>query len=481
MTADAPPEVHPTHVWRLDPEARYGIVDVSADGGVALVIRYDEYVLDAWDVLALCWPEATALVPLLLACWGMRKLFQIAREHHPFGTVYCGRCDYLLRGLTSAACPECGATLAKHRRVARRRLGQTLCLAALPLCVPLWFPLHDRMAPRRESAASWWFWPSYTLTSAARWLDARDLLPPWVRSARTRISSLQSIDLHTGEVVQTLAVVDDIWMHANAFAAGDRLVFSGPSEAFAFDRDSHALLARWPLAPLDDDDAYPGSLTLSADGRTLWGMRGHSQFDAWDVNSGDQIAAAPAGEERDGDYLLGVHDDGFVALHDAGALAWMPSEGMVRAVEIAPPLPGSDASRWPLAISEDRSEVLAVVREGNARSWELWDVALQALLAVGPLAADDSPSSGTFLPGDLLLIHRGNYRPPPWDTPIIDRRGSVVAVLKSPVRNGLWQTVASRDGRTLVSTGSDEPAGRHSLHGICANVLVVHGWPSAVD
>jgi hypothetical protein len=78
------------------------------------------------------WPIVTRdlagfAASLLLAIWGvvLLKRFSVYRTGKD---VYCGRCDYDLRGITGERCPECGTVLKGNRALGRRARDYRLAL-----------------------------------------------------------------------------------------------------------------------------------------------------------------------------------------------------------------------------------------------------------------------------------------------------------------------------------------------------------------
>jgi len=114
-----------------------GDFHLSPDGKTALVPA-SRPEMRVWTPLAWFWPEWTAPFVLGAMIGALLRLRRRWRLPNAFGEEQCGRCGYLLRGLTAERCPECGSHLTPANRVVgKSRTGMVVRHLAFVVGLPV--------------------------------------------------------------------------------------------------------------------------------------------------------------------------------------------------------------------------------------------------------------------------------------------------------------------------------------------------------
>ena len=155
--ATMPAEPTPSRIIKCDAQG-LTLVGLSEDGGS---VYYAETVDEAnvWRILSYYWPECfcvMAAVPLLV--WVRRV---VRRGGQDVGEEYCRKCNYMLRGLTSSQCPECGLELTPAQRVHGRRMRARIALPVVLAVTLIGAYAVGRSRVHRLGRFSDWFdWPT---------------------------------------------------------------------------------------------------------------------------------------------------------------------------------------------------------------------------------------------------------------------------------------------------------------------------------
>ncbi|MFI5379033.1 MAG: hypothetical protein ACHRHE_07045 [Tepidisphaerales bacterium] len=155
-----PAPTPPDRVIVIQKGAPVSVLGFSEDGK-SIYIHAEVEQANVWGLMVYYWPEAAAGIVALLA---LRWLIRVARTKQYPGEQHCRRCNYLLKGLLSGRCPECGTELSARNRVAGRRRWPRVVMALAVLVVVvggyLWGNWH---APRTGSPSEWFDWRSMRL------------------------------------------------------------------------------------------------------------------------------------------------------------------------------------------------------------------------------------------------------------------------------------------------------------------------------
>jgi hypothetical protein len=226
--ATQPAETPPDRVIRVQKGAPVQVLGFTDDGKtVYLYARVNR--VNVWRVLAYHWPEAAGgLVALLTLRWIVR----VARRPQVPGEEHCRCCNYLLKGLISDRCPECGTYLTARNRLAGRRRWPRVLAALLFLMIGTggYFWAGARL-PRQGSVSAWFDWTSMSL---AEWAEVGKRT--WITRHVTSDDVVLLADVEQGQVRRTLcriqAVQDDSLFGAALLSADRQCLFCRTSAGF---------------------------------------------------------------------------------------------------------------------------------------------------------------------------------------------------------------------------------------------------------
>ena len=158
--ATQPAPTPPDRVIVIQKGAPVSVLGFS-EHGKSIYIHAEVEQVNVWGLMVYYWPEVAAGIVALLA---LRWLIRVARTKQYPGEEHCRRCNYLVKGLLSDRCPECGTELTKRNRVAGRRRWPRVAMALTLVMVAaggyFWASRH---VPRSGRASEWFDWRSMRL------------------------------------------------------------------------------------------------------------------------------------------------------------------------------------------------------------------------------------------------------------------------------------------------------------------------------
>ena len=207
--------IGPDRVLRIQPEAQVHAMAVSPDGRTAYALMTARDI----ELTALAvrfWPELLAAIACL---WTARRVLGVLRRPQDAGAPHCRKCNYILTGLSSQRCPECGTVLTARTRVRGRSTWRRLVVPAGLFAVAAGMYLGaNHRAPRcpaiPQSLQCRAVWP-------ATWAMDRNVR--WLRPYIEERDLLAAVDLQRGGIRRVLCN----WPKSQRHPRGEIVLLSG--------------------------------------------------------------------------------------------------------------------------------------------------------------------------------------------------------------------------------------------------------------
>ena len=402
------------------------------DDGKTVYIYARVQQVNVWRVLVYHWPEAVGGIVALLT---LRWMVRVARRPQVPGEEHCRCCNYLLKGLTSGRCPECGTYLTAQNRLAgRRRWPRVLgALVILLIGTGAYFWAGARL-PRQGRVSEWFDWRSMSI---AEWAEAGGRT--WVTRHVRGDAVVLLADVEHGRVRRTVCrvqVAKDESSPGPAVLSADR--------QFLFCRtgnDSNVGVAQVELASgkvVRKFKGMGGQLRVSAEGpaRTLFSevrefMCGWHVLSTVNVQSGRPLSELSINAFDSADVLTSANRD-FVVITGS-----VPGEENAVDVRVWDPLSGAITKSFKVSgfpAGCDRGKLYVSLFQHDVLEIETWDVLAakrvdtieldpvgnRALIVTnGTLIATELPRAGTLM---VLAVNLKTRARRSW---IMDRVGSV--------------------------------------------------------
>ncbi|MFI5380564.1 MAG: hypothetical protein ACHRHE_14805 [Tepidisphaerales bacterium] len=155
-----PYETPPDRLIHIQKDAEVEVLGFSDDGNT-LYLYAGVTQLNIGGLLLYYWPEAAAILVVLIL---LRWLVRVARRPQFPGEEHCRRCNYLLKNLPSARCPECGTELTPRNRLPGRRRWPRMVIASILIlaAATAWLCTKAHL-PREGTVGNWLNWRSIRL------------------------------------------------------------------------------------------------------------------------------------------------------------------------------------------------------------------------------------------------------------------------------------------------------------------------------
>jgi len=434
---------------------------IAPDGLTAYVVA-PRYELDLWALLVNHWMPLGGLLLLAALAWiALRIRHHWRRRTFAHGEPHCGACGYQLTGVTSAACPECGAAVHDHRvtgRSVRRPIVRLVRLAVLLIVgyvvsLVLVWGLQDAMR-----------WRSATLM---RWsTSAPELIEEYLWRYAGVSTELHAVSLDTSRI-QRLAALPDV--HAEqGWLASDGVR--------CFLRGSHGSLFVGPVHQLAAGDDYgspwwvqsgPASVSHffnSYDEQTIYAFDSNGRLRRVTPAGGYARAGSPgvtfeqffpnvlSQSTQDMPWFFFADEHRLLGVHGNSLRFWRDDGSLISSITTDS---GHDVAWGALARPQPHRLYIGTRPGSRAMSGpiELWN------LEQGELIERITPRGG-HTPMLFEVSPAGRYLYVMRDGPIaIDVRdettGQWIATLNAPGCAWLWTLNLSADGSRLVALGAD--------------------------
>ncbi|MFI5379675.1 MAG: hypothetical protein ACHRHE_10285 [Tepidisphaerales bacterium] len=406
-------------------------------------------------MLVYYWPEAAGGLVALLTLWWIAR---VARRPQVPGEQHCRCCNYLLKGLLSGRCPECGTYLTPRNRLAGRRRWPRVLGALVFLLVGAggYFWAGPRL-PRQGSVSTRLDWTSMSI---AEWAEAGGRT--WITRHVTNDDVVLLADAEKAKVRRTICRVQTV---KDEKSLGHAVLSADRHYIFCWRRDDiDAGVAQVELASGKVVRQFKGKwgafarISVSADGsaRTLFNevqvfMDSYHALSALDVQTGQALSKISL---RLGDKV-GVLT---ASNHDFAVIAAMmhreDGEPLASEVRVWDPVSGqivkSFKTRGVAVGSDDGTAYVALQTDGSLeiQSWDALSGKRTNSVKVGRVEYDGL----TVANGTLIVESIPTLRVPRKFLAVHLRTGARRSWIVAGTLPGTESVTPSPDGRHVLMT-----------------------------